>query len=311
MIKFSQLKESAFAVRDEMEAEASTAIVDTSATDSETIEENTVHLKPHGGKGTHYQVVKGVKGHLEAGEVIHDSEVDDLHDMGYKVKHLKEDGTEVAEEGEAPLEINEQHLSKDEALGLIKGTHVRNRYNAIVKKGSYQDTSETGGQLPGTIRPAKKTVKEENEGQLSEADWKIGAAADKGLTKEEEIAVAKGTRYGDYKGHRAEMKKKHNINEDNVEQIDELSSSTLSSYVKKSGRDIGKLGTKKTEVALKHSSKDHNGYSIYHKRSDGSLEAEHNPEYQAINQKQQRRADGQSLARKKVAAAGLRVPATK
>lgn len=162
MIKFSQLKESAFAARDEIEAEASTAIVDTSAVNAETIEENTVHLKPHGTKGTHYHVVKGIKGHLEAGEVIHDSEVDDLHDMGYKVKHLKEDGTEVVKEDEVPLaEAN----------------------------------------TPTTV----------TEGQLSEADWKLGAAADKDLSKEDEIAVAKGTRYGDYKGHRAAMKKKHGI----------------------------------------------------------------------------------------------------
>lgn len=46
----------------------------------------TVELKPHGGKGTHFKVVKGVKGHLEDGEVIHDSHVDDLKDMGYNVK---------------------------------------------------------------------------------------------------------------------------------------------------------------------------------------------------------------------------------
>jgi hypothetical protein len=160
MITYNQLKEAALLVREELNPEASTAIVDTSATDSQTLEEaETVHLKPHGDKGTHYKVVKGIKGHLEAGEVIHDSEVDDLHDMGYKVKHLKEDGTEA---NDTPLaEAN--------------------------------------------------TPVENTEGQLSEADWKLGADADKGLTKEEEIAVAKGTRYGDYKGHRAAMKKKHAI----------------------------------------------------------------------------------------------------
>lgn len=57
---------------------------------AESESETTVELKPHGGKGTHYKVVKGVPGHLEAGEVIHDSHVDDLHDMGYKVKIHKE-----------------------------------------------------------------------------------------------------------------------------------------------------------------------------------------------------------------------------
>ena len=60
------------------------------------IGEQTVHLAPHGNKGTHFKVVKGIKGQLENGEVIHDSAVDDLHDVGIKTKILKED--ELTEE---------------------------------------------------------------------------------------------------------------------------------------------------------------------------------------------------------------------
>lgn len=51
------------------------------------IDEGTIHLKPHGTAGTHYQVVKGVHT-LKAGDVLHDSEVDDLRDH-YKIKHVK------------------------------------------------------------------------------------------------------------------------------------------------------------------------------------------------------------------------------
>lgn len=53
--------------------------------DAELLDEETVHLVPHGGKGTHFKVKKGIEG-LETGEVIHDSHVDDLRDSGIKVK---------------------------------------------------------------------------------------------------------------------------------------------------------------------------------------------------------------------------------
>jgi hypothetical protein len=49
-----------------------------------------VSLHPHPTKNTHYtvgQVGRNLKGRLKTGEHISDSEVDDLHDMGYKVKH--------------------------------------------------------------------------------------------------------------------------------------------------------------------------------------------------------------------------------
>lgn len=56
-------------------------------------EEHDIELKPHvDGKGTHYVVHKISKGsgiapdQLKSGETINDSHVDDLNDMGYKVK---------------------------------------------------------------------------------------------------------------------------------------------------------------------------------------------------------------------------------
>ena len=50
-----------------------------------------VTLHPHATKSTHYTVGKtlgrNVKGRLKPGEHLNDTEVDDLHDMGLKVKH--------------------------------------------------------------------------------------------------------------------------------------------------------------------------------------------------------------------------------
>lgn len=60
----------------------------TALTPEQPLDEATVHLTPHGDKGTHYKVVKGLPGQLEKGEVIHDSHIDDLHDVGIKTKIL-------------------------------------------------------------------------------------------------------------------------------------------------------------------------------------------------------------------------------
>lgn len=60
----------------------------TALTPAQPLDEATVHLAPHGTAGTHYKVVKGLPGQLEKGEVIHDSHIDDLHDVGIKTKIL-------------------------------------------------------------------------------------------------------------------------------------------------------------------------------------------------------------------------------
>lgn len=46
-----------------------------------------IELKPHpNGKGTHYIVHKSNQDTLKAGETVSDTDVDDLHDSGFKVK---------------------------------------------------------------------------------------------------------------------------------------------------------------------------------------------------------------------------------
>lgn len=60
----------------------------TASTSDQPLDEATVHLAPHGSAGTHFKVVKGLPGQLEKGEVIHDSHIDDLHDVGIKTKIL-------------------------------------------------------------------------------------------------------------------------------------------------------------------------------------------------------------------------------
>jgi len=60
-----------------------------------------VSLHPHPTKSTHYTVGKigrNLKGRLRTGEHLNDSEVDDLHDMGYKVKHHNKPYRESVEE---------------------------------------------------------------------------------------------------------------------------------------------------------------------------------------------------------------------
>ena len=46
-----------------------------------------IEVKPHpNGKGTHYVVHKSNQDTLEPGEIVSDSDVDDLKDSGFKVK---------------------------------------------------------------------------------------------------------------------------------------------------------------------------------------------------------------------------------
>ena len=52
------------------------------------ITEDTVHLAPHGEKGTHYKVLKSVHT-LKKGDVLSDTDVDSLPESGFKVKHSK------------------------------------------------------------------------------------------------------------------------------------------------------------------------------------------------------------------------------
>ena len=57
---------------------------------SEALHPDHVSLHPHKTKKTHYtvgQVGRNVKGRLKTGEHLNDTQVDDLHDMGMKVKH--------------------------------------------------------------------------------------------------------------------------------------------------------------------------------------------------------------------------------
>lgn len=42
-------------------------------------------ITPHGNKEGFYKVVSGIDGHLQEGEVVHESHVDDIYDLGYDV----------------------------------------------------------------------------------------------------------------------------------------------------------------------------------------------------------------------------------
>lgn len=276
----------------------------------EEADDNTVVLKPHGTKGTHYKVVKGVPGHLEKDEVIHDTHVDDLSDMGYNVKHVNED-VEQLSEAEAVADgyhvvdhrgkrVGNVHKDSnyairaadkaEDASGYVHHVH-HVKGGKIQKSWQFSDSQqryaphtdwkgeeahhlfyeskelEEGrgrsrtawshasagarnewGDPEGTRKKKSRFIKTKKDALdesdlMSEADWKLGADTDKGRTKVDELKIARGQMHGDYKGHRAAMKKKHGIQED-VEQIDELSRKTLGSYIKKSSNDVARLGSK-------------------------------------------------------------------
>ncbi len=222
----------------------------------EALDEQTVHLAPHGGKGTHFKVVKGIKGQLENGEVIHDKHIDDLHDVGIKTKILKED--ELTEEEQAILEgedvtdlpfddeLNEEYVSPQKYKETLKthgfhysGDQGKHGPNHSHKNGHSYDLDDNGkwhhhsGTSGSTIQSLKDHIAKHNLNEWSEpSEIRAGrklAAADKPRTKTEEIKIARGQLHGDYKGHAAAMRKKHNITED-AEQLQELSTSLLNRY---------------------------------------------------------------------------------
>jgi hypothetical protein len=92
------------------------------------LEEQTVHVVPHGTRGTHFKVVKGIKGQLDKGEVIHDSHIDDLKDVGIHVKVLKEedmtDEERLVFESEDVLELDDLY-EDDEQLDESWGHKVQ------------------------------------------------------------------------------------------------------------------------------------------------------------------------------------------
>lgn len=232
--------------------------------DETEVNEQTVHLVPHGGRGTHYKVVKGIKGQLEAGEVIHDSHVDDLRDIGIKTKILKEDEMsgdekvifESEDVTDLPFELVEEMVteatispsklkSEYEPVGSYSGSYghgeqkmtlhrstTYHRDHLLVDKdnnivdGYHGLTHNIHDHLTNFLGH-KGSLNEWSDPETLEAGRKL-AAADRPRTKEEEIKIARGQMHGDYKGHASAMRKKHNITED--EQINELSRETKDSY---------------------------------------------------------------------------------
>ena len=79
-------------VVEQLSGEASEEMLD----EEELTEEHDIELKPHPTKKTHYIVHKISKGsgiksdQLKTGETLNDTHVDDLNDMGYKVKIHKD-----------------------------------------------------------------------------------------------------------------------------------------------------------------------------------------------------------------------------
>jgi vacuolar-type H+-ATPase subunit E/Vma4 len=184
------------------------------------VNEQTVHLVPHGGKGTHFKVVKGIKGQLDAGEVIHDSHVDDLHDVGIKTKILKED------------QMSDEERTILEGVDIVDGEMItelsRKTVSSYVKKAA-KDLEKVRSEPDAHTNPVKGQKQWRRYRGLDDADYKLRTpksplnkvgvqekAPDFNApetSKEDEIKIARGQMHGDYKGHQAAMKKKHNITE--------------------------------------------------------------------------------------------------
>lgn len=166
----------------------------------EVVAEQTVHLVPHGNKGTHFKVVKGIKGQLDAGEVIHDSHVDDLHDIGIKTKILKE-----------------EEMTNEE-LEVFDGEDLNEALDP--------EDEEELPDLEGTPPPEPDSEDEQID-ELSQAT--LDSAGIKRIRQGKDgrkIAFGKAT-YG----------KPKPVSEDE-EQLDELSHKTLDRYTEKSIRSL-------------------------------------------------------------------------
>jgi hypothetical protein len=176
------------------------------------ITEQTVHLAPHGGKGTHFKVVKGIPGQLEKGEVIHDSHIDDLHDVGIKTKILKEE--ELSDEDRAILEAEDvTELPFDDGEGLEE-SWMDPRPAATKPARKARETRGKGlgpkAQEEFDKRIADAQIKESSHPDV-EAEGRRLAAQDTPDTEAEEKEIARGNGIPRYKGHAAAMRKKHGI----------------------------------------------------------------------------------------------------
>lgn len=100
-------------------------------------EEHDIELKPHSnGKGTHYIVHKISKGsgitsdQLKSGETINDSHVDDLNDMGYKVKIHKD--TKLNENIED--EHSDAYSEHEELISKVKDSSAKKKFASEFEK---------------------------------------------------------------------------------------------------------------------------------------------------------------------------------
>ncbi len=95
----------------------------------EAVHPDHVTLHPHKTDKTKYtvgQVGRNVKGRLNPGEHISDSEADDLHDMGMKVKHERKPYTESVEIDEATAYQSADHIKQPEhAKNFAGDEHYR------------------------------------------------------------------------------------------------------------------------------------------------------------------------------------------
>lgn len=294
-------------------------------------ESKTIHVTPHNKQRTQFRVTKGIKGQLDDGEIIHDSHIDDLHDSGYKVKiheaevepmkklsELQEwshpdevaAGKKLAAADKPRTEDEERRI----ASGALHGDYKGHRMDMIKKYKLYTSMGpkplKEGDITEGTDEDLTEgTITNTKDGKTHIVvgnDYKhvttfSGHKLYRGVRNpNSHILVAPDdTIHSMFDGPTETVKKnikafglkrlamQEGVVDDNEKmQLTELSKDTLQSYVRKSGREItGKLVDRKMRALTPE-------------------------QWSSAAHKQQKRQDSQELAKKKVAAAGLKVPAS-
>lgn len=122
------------------------------ATQLDELHADHISLHPHPNKkGTHYvvgKVGKNLHGRLDPGETLNDTEVDDLHDMGYKVKHHNKPYKESV--GEAKLDpVGQEDGDIDNDGDKDKSDkYLHNRRKTIAKRIKAKKGEETAVMNP-------------------------------------------------------------------------------------------------------------------------------------------------------------------
>lgn len=138
-----------------------------------TIHPNAVHVKPvQVGGETKYKVHavgKNFSDGIKVGEHLSDSELDDFHEMGGKIKHIKEDVDQVTEGEEAHAQFQKYH--KDTAV-LLKNINagLSKHYDNVTNKKGYNNGEAHWGHV-GDIKNIHRQLQDIHDSILQQGEY--------------------------------------------------------------------------------------------------------------------------------------------